>query len=262
MGHAFVESFRQGMREHGYIEGKNIHVDYRSAEGAADRLPGIAADFIRQKVDLIVAGGGTASALAAAKATSTVPIVFPVSADPVRSGVVRSLKEVLPKVARVAVLADPSVGVYREQLSMTRKAAAELGIEVFIFDVRSADDFAAAFDAAVTSNADALMSLTSPFFGWHTNRILDLTSQKRLLALWDSRMYADAGGLLSYGADVAYLYRMSARYVDKVLKGAKPGDLPVEQATKFELVVNLKTARAQGIVIPPAVLGRADHVIQ
>jgi putative ABC transport system substrate-binding protein len=106
------------------------------------------------------------------------------------------------------------------------------------------------------------MSLTSPFFGWHTNRILDLTSQKRLLALWDSRMYADAGGLLSYGADVAYLYRMSARYVDKVLKGAKPGDLPVEQATKFELVVNLKTARAQGIVIPPAVLGRADHVIQ
>ena len=285
--HVFVESFRQGLREHGYIEGKNIQVDYRSAEGAVDRLHAIAADFVRQNVDLIVAGGGTASARAAIKATSTIPVVFPVAADPVRSGLVRSLahpggnatgqeffdiemsakrmqllKEVRPKVARVAVLADPSVAVYREQVSATRKAADTFAIEVLILDIRDPGELNAAFDAAVKWRADALMNLASGFLGVHIKQVLDLAQQKRFLALWSDRIYPDAGGLLSYGADVAYLYRTSARYVDRILKGAKPGELPVEQATKFELVVNLKTAKALGIAIPPAVLVRADKIIE
>jgi len=242
---------------------------------------------VRQNVDLIVAGGGTASARAAIKATSTIPVVFPVAADPVRSGLVRSLahpggnatgqeffdiemsakrmqllKEVRPKAARVAVLADPSVAVYREQVSATRKAADTFAIEVLILDIRDPGELNAAFDAAVKWRADALMNLASGFLATHIKQVLDLAQQKRLLAFWSDRIYPDAGGLLSYGVDVAYLYRTSARYVDRILKGAKPGELPVEQATKFELVVNLKTAKALGIAIPPAVLVRADKIIE
>jgi len=285
----FTQAFRQGLRELGYLEGQNIHVEYRSAEGSPDRFASIAAEMVRLQVDLIVAGGGGGSARAAMQATRTIPIVFPAAADPVLEGLVQSLphpggnvtglsiissdinakrlqvlKELLPKLQRVALLADPKMGSKVEEaaIAASQAAARALGLQLEVLRASSPDGFAGAFDSARNARAEALIVAASSTFNAHRSQLLELATRHRMVTVWEHRQFPLAGGLLSYGPDIADLYRSAARFVDKILKGAKPADLPVEQATKLELVINLKTAKALGIAIPPTLLVRADLVIE
>jgi len=285
----FTQAFRQGLRELGYLEGQNIHVEYRSAEGSPDRFASIAAEMVRLQVDLIVAGGGGGSARAAMQATRTIPIVFPAAADPVLEGLVQSLphpggnvtglsiissdinakrlqvlKELLPKLQRVALLADPKMGSKVEEaaIAASQAAARALGLQLEVLRASSPDGFAGAFDSARNARAEALIVAASSTFNAHRSQLLELATRHRMVTVWEHRQFPLAGGLLSYGPDIADLYRSAARFVDKILKGAKPADLPVEQATKLELVINLKTAKALGITIPQTLLVRADLVIE
>ena len=279
-------AFRQRLRELGYVDGQNIAFEVRSAEGRAERLPDLAADLVRLKVDVIVAGG-TPAPLAAKRATTAIPIVMASAGDPVGSGLVASLarpggnvtglsllvpelggkrlqllKEVVPGVSRVAVLwnaANPyPVLVWRQ----TEAAARALGVHLQSLDVRGPDDLEGAFAAATRGRAGALITVEDPLTFGQRKRIVDFAARARLPAMYGFREFVDAGGLMSYAASLADLSRRAATYVDKILKGAKPADLPVEQPTKFELVINLKTAKALGLTIPPSVLIRADQVIQ
>ena len=283
---ADIEAFRQGLREHGYVEGKNIVVEYRWADGNEERLRAIVAELIRVKVDLIVASA-PAAARAAKEAATTIPIVMVLVADPVAFGFVASLarpggnvtgfafllpelsgkrlqllKDAIPKLSRVAVLWNAANPYKAFDLKEVQAVAEALRVAVETLPVRGPDDFAHAFEAAIASGAGGLITLDDPFTIGHRTRIVSLALKYRLPALYGVRPFADAGGLMSYGPDRFDQNRRAATYVDKILRGAKPADLPVEQPTKFELVINLKTAKALGLTIPQSLLLRADEVIQ
>jgi len=280
------EAFRQGLHELGYVEGQNIAIEYRSAEGKDERLPGLAAELVRLKVDVIVAPSPPATE-AAKRATSTIPIVFVVSGDPVAEGFVASLarpggnltglatvsgevvgkqlemlKGVAPKVSRVAVLQNPSNPGHALMLPQAEGAARALGVQLQVLKARTPSEIEAAFAAMSSQRAGGVLVLRDPVFGAQRTQIVALAAKRRLPAVYGLREEAEAGRLMAYGASVPQLFRRAATYVDKILKGAKPADLPVEQPTKLELVINLKTAKALGLTIPPSLLGQADEVIQ
>jgi len=284
------EAFRQGLRDLGYVEGRNVVIEYRDAKGKRERLPALAAELVALKVDVIFVGGGTRAALAAMQATKTIPIVFVGVGDPVASGVVTSLArpggnvtglsglgpeivgkrleqlmQAVPRVSRVAVLWLPGVlgeRTDKDMLTGADVAARALGVRLQFVEARGPADFDRAFSDMTRARAGALTVLPSNMFLREHRRLVDLAAKNRLPAVYTNREFVDAGGLMSYGANQADSFRRAATYVDKILKGAKPGDLPVEQPTKFELVINLKTAKALGLTIPQSVLGRADEVIQ
>jgi putative ABC transport system substrate-binding protein len=283
------EAFLQGLRDLGYVEGRNVVIEHRSAEGKLERLPALAAELVALRVDVILAGG-TPQALAAKQATKTIPVVFAGVGDPAGSGLVTSLarpggnvtglsilapelvgkcleqlKQAVPGVSRVAVLWQPrGLGerTEKEMLKEAEVAARALGVRPQFVEARGPADFERAFSDMTRARAGALTVLTSTMLIGERRRLVDLAAKNRLPAVYPWREAADAGGLMSYGANIPDLFRRAATYVDKILKGAKPGDLPVEQPTKFELVINLKTAKALGLTIPPSVLQRADEVIQ
>ena len=281
----FVDVFRQELRELGYVEGRNIAVEYRWAEGRDDRLPDLAADLVRLKVDVIVASG-PAPALAVKHATATIPLVMPIVSDPVRLGLVASLarpggnvtgfaslsddlpgkwlellKEALPGISRVSVLSDPAGDP--GHLRSSEVAARSLGVRLQMLKVGRPDEFGAAFAEAQRSQSQALVVLPSPSFYAHRTHLVELAAKHRLPTIYHQKEFVvGSGGLMSYGADYQDLFRRAAGYVDKILKGGKPADLPVERPTKFELVINLKTAKALGLPIPQSVLLRADQTIQ
>jgi putative ABC transport system substrate-binding protein len=283
-----LEAFRQGLREHGYVEGQNIVLEYRSANGKIDRLPALATELASLQVDLIVAAN-TPMARAAKQATTTIPIVSPAMGDPVGDGLVASLgrpggnitgstflgpelvpkrldllKEALPRVSRVAALWHPGAfgeRTMKDMLNGTEVAARALGVQLQLVEVRGPDEFDRAFSTMTKGRAEALMVFPSTMLFNERRRIVDLAAKSQRPAIYQSRQFVDLGGLISYGASINDLIRRAATYVAKILKGAKPADLPVEQPTKFELVVNLKTAKALGLTIPPSVLQRADEVI-
>jgi len=279
-----VEALRRGLRDLGWIEGRTIDIEFRWAEGRTDRLPELAADLVRAKVDVIVVSGPPAMT-AAQRATPTIPIVFVVLIDPVALGFVRSLArpggnmtglasqfeeiitkqlqlltEAVPNVARVAILqhtsAAPSI------MSSAQAAAKTLGLEVLTLRVTREAEFESAFKSAKSAGSGALLVLPSPYLGAQRLRLIELAARYRLPASYELRLYVDDGGLMSYGPSAADLYGRMASYVDRILKGANPGDLAIERPARFELVINQKTARALGLAIPKALLNRADAVIE
>jgi putative ABC transport system substrate-binding protein len=279
------KAFQQGLRELGYVEGKNIIIEWRFAEEKFDRLPALAAELVRLKVDAIFAQS-TASVQAAKKATATVPIVS-VSGDPVGLGLVASLarpggnvtglanftselagkrlellKEVVPRVSRVAVLWNPDALSSTLRMRETEAAAPSLGVKLQPVEVREPNDFEHAFAALKKARADALFPLRSPLISSQVKRIVELAAKNGVPGMYDASEFAEAGGLMSYGSILADLDRRATTYVDKILKGAKPADLPVEQPKKFEFIINLKAAKQIGLTIPPNVLARADKVIK
>jgi putative ABC transport system substrate-binding protein len=284
------EAFRQGLRVLGYVEGRNLVIEYRDAEGKVERLPALAAELVALKVDVIVTDGGTVAAVAAQQATRTVPIVFAGVGDPVTSGLVTNLArpggnvtglstltaelvgkrlelltQAVPGVGQVAVLRLPGAlgeRTDKDMLTGAEVAARGLGVRLQFVEARGPADFDRAFSDMTRARAGALTVQPSNMFLREHRRLVDLAAKNRLPAVYPSREYVDAGGLMAYGANFADSCRRAATYVDKILKGAKPGDLPVEQPTTFELVINLKTARTLGLTIPPSVLSRADQVIE
>ena len=281
-----IEAFRQGLRELGYVEGKNIVIEHRYAEGKENRLAELLAELVRLEVDVIITPG-TRATQAAKKATQTVPIVMTQAGDPVAVGVVASLarpggnitgltqlspelsgkrlellKETFPKVARVAFLYDPSNQSNLLSLKEMQTAAQTLGLTIQSFEVRSAKDFDKTFSAMSKERVGALVAIRNAVNDPHAKRIVDLAGKNRLPAMYAGREYVEVGGLMSHGVNLTDSWRRAATYVDKILKGTKPADVPVEQPTKFELVINLKTAKQIGLTIPPNVLARADKVIR
>jgi putative ABC transport system substrate-binding protein len=279
-----LEAFRRGLRELGWIEGQTVTIEYRWADGNSDRLPALAADLARLKVDVIVLSGSPAIR-AAREATSTIPIVFVMLADPVTAGFVRSLarpggnmtglasefeelitkqlqllKEASPKVSRVALLYHPEIPT--AILPAVETAARKLGLMARAFKVAEVAEFENVFKTARSEGAGAIHVLPSPFFNAHRRQLIELAARYRLLAVYEFKNYVDDGGLMSYGPSINEMYRGMASYVDLILKGAKPGDLPIRRPTTFELVINLKTAKALGLTIPQSLLLRADHVIE
>jgi putative ABC transport system substrate-binding protein len=283
------EAFRQGLRDLGYFEGRNVVIEYRDAEGKPERFPALAAELVALKVDVIVASSQL-SALAAKQATRTLPIVFAAAGNPVTSGLVTSLArpggnvtgssllapelvgkclelltQAVPGVSRVAFLWHPDVLGERADKDILKEAdvaARALGVQLQFVEARGPADFDRAFADMTRAHAGALTVLTSPMFFSERRRLVDLAAKHRLPAVYQWREGVDAGGLMAYGPNVTDLFRRAATYVDKILKGAKPADLPVQQPTKFELVINLKTAKALGLTIPPSVLARADHIVE
>jgi len=282
------EAFSQGLRALGYVEGRNVIIEYRDAEGRPERLPALAAELVALKVEVIMAGPGTAAALAAKQATPTVPVVFTGVGDPVTDGLVKSLawpggnvtglsllgpdlvgkllellKQAVPGVSRVALLLKPDATPDRMKLFLKEAdvAAQALGVELQVVEARGPADFERAFSDISKARAGALAVLATPVFSSARQRLVNLAEKNRLPTVFAFREYVEAGGFMSYGPDLADLFRRAATYVDKILKGAKPSDLPVEQPTKFELVINLKTAKALGLTIPQSLLVRADEII-
>ena len=285
--HAFKDAFQQGLREAGYVEGRNILVEYRTTGGRPELFAALAKELVSLPVDVLVAGGGGPGVRAAMNATRTIPIVIPASTDPVREGWAQTLarpggnatgfsiveteinakrlevlKEMLPAVRRVAILNDPKAGNADDQIRALEKAARTMNVQVPAFRASDARELDAVFQAIRAAKCDALVVTASSTFNAHRERLIALAHEQRMPTLWEHRGFSVVGGLISYGPDIGELYRSSARLVDKILKGAKPAELPVEQASKLELVVNLKTAKAQGVAIPPALLVRADQIIQ
>jgi putative ABC transport system substrate-binding protein len=280
-----IEAFTHGLRDLGYIEGQNIVIDRPAAKGEGD-LPSVAADLARLKVDVIFSPSTRTTGVARDTITM-IPVVFVTFADPVRAGLVKSLarpghnltgltmiagelagkrlellREALPKVKRVSVLWNPSNPDASEQLNESRSAAQSLGIALDAHAVKSPQAIESAFAAIARAHADALFILSDTMFFRERQRIAGLAERNRLPAMYHWRAYVDAGGLMSYGPNLTDLHRRAATFVDKILKGTKPADLPVEQPTKFELVINLKTAEVLGLTIPPSLLLRADEVIE
>ena len=281
--------FKQGLREHGYIEGQTITIEWRFADGSRARLPDLAAELVRLKVDLIVAET-TPATRAAKEATTTIPIVFNPIADPVREGFVASLarpggnitgltqmspelggkrlelfKGAVPGLTRAGILSDPGVfgeATVKIMLEETAAAARASGVQLQHLEVQGPNDIDRTFAVMSRQKVGGLIVLPSPMFFSEQRRIVNLAAKNRLPAMFFLRGFVEAGGLMSYGPNFPDLWRRMAAFVDKILKGAKPADLPVEQPTKFELVINLKTAKALGLTIPPSLLGRADEVIQ
>jgi putative ABC transport system substrate-binding protein len=283
---ARVETLRQRLRELGYVEGKNIVIEYRYAEGKLERLPDLAAELVQLKVDVIVTAPGP-GAIAAKKASATIPIVFTDSADPIGTGIVSSLarpggnitglsvmapdldgkrlellKESFPKVARVAFLWRTSGTRGNLTLTEMEAAATALGLKLQSLEVRTLEDFDSAFARAKRDGAQALITTPSPLINTQQRQVLDFAAKNRLPAMYHTSEWVEAGGLMSYAPNFTDLWRRAADYVDKILKGAKPADLPVEQPKKFEFLVNLKTAKQIGVTIPSNVLARADRVIR
>jgi putative ABC transport system substrate-binding protein len=283
-----LAAFRQGLRELGYVEGRSVVIEARDARGVLDRTPQLVAELLGLRVDILVTSG-TAATRAAMAQTTTVPIVFASVGDPVGSGLVASLarpggnvtglsnlvtelggkqlellKAAVPQVSRVAVLYNPVTRAAGTGagLDRTREAARTLGLELKVWEVREPKELTTAFEALTAWRAGAVLALFDPVFGAELAQLARLAAQHRVPAMYARREFATHGGLLSYGPSFPDIYRRAATYVHRILKGAKPADLPVEQPTKFELVINLKTAKALGLAIPPAVLARADEVIQ
>ena len=283
---ARIKAFRQGLRDLGYVEGKNISIEYRFAEGKPDHLPGLAAELVRLKVDIIVTAGPPATR-AAKEATNTIPIVMTNEADPVGTGFIASLarpggnitglstlapelsgkrleilKEVVPKASRVAVLGTSTAPGYAQVLKEIELAAGAFKVQLQYLDVLDPKDIETAFRAAKKKGADAILTLNSPILQSHRAQIAELAVKNRLPAIYYHSLYVEAGGLMSYGVNQTDLDRRAATFVDKILKGRKPADLPVEQPMKFEFIINLKAAKQIGLTIPPNVLVRANKVIQ
>jgi len=281
-----VEAFRQGLREHGYEEGKNIVVERRYTESRRERVAEVAAEFVRLKVDVIVTSLDVATA-AVKQQTQTIPIVMAISIDPVATGFVSSLahpggnvtglstmspelaakrlellREAVPGLSRVAFLWNINVPGNLLEYKQAGDAARSMRLQLQSAEVSSVDDFERAFSALKTGGAEALIVAGSGLTSTNAGQIANLAMKHRLPSMVSSRDRVDAGGLMAYGPNLAELWRRAASYVDKILKGAKPGDLPVEQPTKFELIINLKTAKALGLTLPPSLLLRADEVIQ
>src|SRR5262245_11709342 len=279
-------AFRQGLRELGYVEGQSITIASRSADGRYERLPGLAAELVRLKPDLIMTAGAPA-ALAAKQATRTIPIVIAAVGDPIPLKLVASLarpggnitgltnvtielaqkrvgllKDMVPKVSRVAILWDEANPTAEFNVRETEAAATAVGLTPRLFGVRDPNGFTTAFSTMHKEQVGALIIGPSPMFIGRRQRLVALAADNRLPTMWSLRGYTQAGGLMSYGPDYPDLFHRLATYVDRILKGAKPGDLPIEQPTKFELVINLKTAKALGLTIPPSLLQRADQVIE
>src|SRR5438094_596235 len=280
------EAFRQGLRDLGYVEGKNIVIEWRGADGKRDRVPTLAAELVRLKVDVIVTAG-PASTRPAKEATSTIPIVMGFDNDPVGNGFVASLArpggnitglstlapeisgkqlellmEIVPRLSRVAALGNSNEPGNAQALREVEVAAGAFGVQLQHLDVRDPKDIETAFRAASKGRADAVLVLTSPVFNSQRKQVVELAVKSRLPAIYWRSDFVEAGGLMSYGTSQNDLDRRAATYVDKILKGAKPADLPVEQPTKFELVINLKAAKQIGLTVPPNVLARADKVIK
>ena len=289
-----LEAFKQGLRERGYTEGKNIVLDYRYAEGKLDRLPSLAAELVQLKVDVIVTTSGN-SAKAASEATKTIPIVLTTGADPVKSGLAESLakpggnvtglsiieedlsgkrvdilKETFPKMTRMAYLWHPLAVSYsaadttsgNPSYDQVEKATKTAGVQLLSYKVRTLAEIERAFADMPKVRPDALLVLQSPLMTLNSKKIVELALKQRLPGMYPTRQFAEEGGLMAYGPLIGDLYRRAATYVDKILKGTKPSDLPVEQPTKFEFVINLKAAKQIGLTIPPNVLARADKVIR
>jgi putative ABC transport system substrate-binding protein len=282
-----LEAFRQGLRERGWIEGQNVVLEYRWGEGRYDRLADLAAELVRLKVDVIFAPG-TAVTTAAQNATRTIPIIMTSVGDPVGRGTIASLarpggnvtglsfsvgfeivgkqlellKEVVPKVSRVAVPGNPGNPAHGPMLREAQVAGRSLGVQLQVLEARGPNEFDRAFAALVKQRVGALLVLSDAVYLLLRTPLAQLAGKSRLLTIYGFREHVDAGGLLAYGPNLSDLFGRAATYVDKILKGAKPADLPVEQPTKFELIINLKTAKALGLTIPQSLLGRADEVIQ
>jgi putative tryptophan/tyrosine transport system substrate-binding protein len=279
-----IAAFREGLRELGYVEGKNIKIDYRYAEGQTDQFAVLAAELIRLKPDVLVTSGSPAI-VALMKATTKIPIVMAAIGDAVGNRFVKSLaqpggnvtglsfldpdistkrlellKEAIPRVARVAVLRHTSSG--KQSLEATLAASRPMKVQVQVFEIQAPNEFDVAFMAAKKGGAEAINVLASPILFAYRKELVVLSANHRLPGMYENREFVEIGGLLSYGANLDGLYRRAATYVDKILKGAKPADLPVEQPTRFELMINLKTAKQLGLTIPPNVLARADKVIK
>lgn len=281
---AWVEALQQGLRERGYIEDRNVSWEFRLTDGSLDQLPQFADELVRLKVDVILASASSA-AVAAKRATTSVPIVFAGVYAPVEIGLVPNLahpggnitgvainasdmaakrvqliKELIPTLRRVAMLSHPPHPTNAVQLRGAEDAARTLGVRLEVVPVRGPDDFGPALNAL--RGIDGLLHADTPLFTTHRARLVDAAAQKKLPAIYALKGYVEVGGLMSYGADLAAVYRHAAIHVDKVLKGARPGDLPVEQPTTFELVINSKTAKAIGLTIPPLLLLRADQILE
>ena len=282
----FIQAFEQGLRELGYVDGQNIAIEYRSAQGKDERLPLLAAELVRLKVDVLVAALPQGAA-AAKKATTTIPIVMVNVGDPVEIGLVASLarpggnvtglsrlsaeliaknlallKEAVPRALRVGALSNPTTPLSPVLVRNAKRAAESLGLQLKIVEAKVPDDLEGAFSALATDRVGALLVLADGMFWGERKRIADLALRSRLPSMFSNSEHADAGGLMAYAPSSVDPYRRAAVFVDKILKGAKPGDLPVEQPTKFEFVINLKTAKALGLTIPPSLLQRADRVIE
>ena len=282
-----IEAFRQGLRELGWVEGQNIVIDHRFAEGRFDRLPDLATELVQLKVEVIVAGAAPV-AVAAKNATGTIPIVMFGVGDPVGLGLIASLarpggnvtglsfsvgmdtfgkglellKEALPKVRRVAVLWNPANPAHAAAIGNVKAAAGSLAVPLQLLEAREPNQFEGAFAAMAKLRVDALLIVSDGMFVLHRARLTDLAAKNRLPSMHGVREMVEAGGLMSYGPSIVAAWRRAAFFVDRILKGANPADLPVEQPTKFELVINLKTAKALGLTIPPSLLLRADHLVE
>jgi putative tryptophan/tyrosine transport system substrate-binding protein len=282
----YTDAFLKGMRELGYVEGKNLAVDWRFADGKPERLPGMAAELVQGKVDVIVAVASPAIG-AAQKATATIPIVMATTGDPVGSGFVKSLARpggnitglsnmggdlgpkllellltVAPKSSRIAVIVSPTSTTYRAISESVQASAQKVGVKTLVLEASSPQDVENAFSMMARDHADAVLVGAAPFFNVQRQQIADLALKYQMPTVFGDRWIVEAGGLMSYGTKFADNYLRAATYVDRIFKGAKPGDLPVEQSMTFELVINLKTAKALGITIPQSLLQRADEVIQ
>jgi len=280
------DAFLQGLRDLGWVEGRNIVIERRSAEGRTDRLPDLAADLVRLKVDVILTGS-TPAATAARKTTGAIPIVMGTSGDPVRLGLVSSLahpggnvtgltydvdlqtiskmlellKEAIPNVRRVALLLHPDNPAHAMATRDISTASHLLGIQLQVLKARDSKEIGAAFSVMTRARPGAVLVMTDAVFTQHRAELRDLAAKSRLPVMYGQRLYPEVGGLMSYGVDLRASFRQSATYVDKILKGARPADLPIEQPTKYEFVVNLKTAKALGLAIPQSVLLRTDQLI-
>ena len=283
-----VRAFRQGLKDTGYVEGENVAIESRWAENQLDRLPALTTDLIPKQVAVIVAAGGTTPAIAAKAATTTIPIVFVIPEDPAQLGLVASLsrpggnvtgvnfffgevvpkrlellRELVPTMSRVAAFVNPANPARAESLVREAESTGRaMGLHIQIFNTGTGREINAAFAAIAGQRPDALLVLQDAVTLQQRKEIVDFAIQKRLPGMFQAKGWAEAGGLMSYGEDLPYLYWRAASFVDKIFKGANPADLPVEQATKFELVLNLKTARAIGLTIPDAFLALADEVIE
>jgi putative ABC transport system substrate-binding protein len=280
------EAFRRGLRDLGYLEGQNLSIEYRWANFKSERSAAFATEFVGLPVDLIVTTGGAEPALAAKRATTTIPVLF-TAGDPLRAGLVSNLgrpggnltglhiltielntkrlellREALPRLSRVAVLHNPTNPTAAPALKDLMDAAQTLRLKVQVLDVPGPDGIETAFAALAKGRAEALLVMSDAMLHGQRERIVELAARNRVPGIFEWREFAEVGGLLSYGTHLPDMYRRLATYVDRILKGAKPGELPVEQPTKFELVINMKTARALGLTIPPSVLARADQVIE
>ena len=281
-------AFREGLKQSGYIEGQNVAIEYRWAEGQNDRLPVLAAELVHRQVAVIASGGGTPAALAAQAATATIPVVFTVSVDPVKLGLVKSLnrpggnltgitnlnvevgpkrlellRELVPNASIITLLVNPTNPSLAEPFTRAIKAAAgTLGLQIHVLEASSDQDIDRAFAALVQLRTDALVIMPDVFFNTRTKELAALTLRHAVPAIYAYRPFVAAGGLISYGADEAEYYLLLGSYTGKILKGGRPADLPVQQSTKVELIINLKTAKALGITVPLTLSGRADELIE